>query len=178
MSIQSRKTVFSTPWFSVTAKSQESESETAPYYVLEMQDYVSVIAVTTAEEIVLVRQYRPAVDMWTLELPSGHVGEGESPEDSARRELLEETGYEAKVLEVLGSLYPDTGRLSNRLWCYFAPNVRRVSAAEHPESGIEVLRVSPKIFFEQVEDLRLNHALNIGAILLAILKRKIVIPKN
>ena len=66
-----------------------------PFYMLELPDYVSVIALTPARELLLVRQHRPVVGRETLELPSGHVDPGERPEDAARRELLEETGFDA-----------------------------------------------------------------------------------
>ena len=178
MLIRSRKTVFSTPWFQVVAKSVGEKGTSEPYYSLKMSDYVSVVAVTDRQEFILVRQYRPAVEKWTLELPSGHVSDGEKPEQTARRELLEETGYQARSLQCLGSLFPDTGRLSNRMWCYFAPNVRRVSKKKHPEAGTRVVRVNRRVFFKKLRQLEVGDALNTSAILLAILSRKIKIPIN
>src|SRR5213079_2244404 len=72
-------------------------------------------AVTPNGTFPLVRQFRPALEEFTLELPSGHVDLGESPEQAARKELREETGFVANELILLGSLSPDTGRLSNPL---------------------------------------------------------------
>jgi len=57
-----------------------------------------VLAITRDKTFVLVRQFRPAIEMFTLELPGGHVEEGETPEQSARKELLEETGFGAEEL--------------------------------------------------------------------------------
>src|SRR5205823_1799389 len=116
--ILSRKTEFSTPWFELVSKQVAGQS--APYYALKMQDYVTVIAFTEKRELVLVRQYRPAVERHTLELPSGLVEKNETPEQSGRRELTEECGLIASEMELLGTLISDTGRNENRLWCYFA----------------------------------------------------------
>ena len=101
-SIVERKVEFSTPWFEVISK--QIGSEAAPYYSLKMLDYVSVVAITPQDELVLVRQYRPAVELYTLELPSGHAEQNETPSESARRELCEEAGFQAPHLELLGKL--------------------------------------------------------------------------
>ena len=110
----SRQEVYSTKWFRLVAAPQPDGE---PYYMLELPDYVSVVALTPARELVMVRQYRPVVLRHTLELPSGHVERNEGPEEAARRELLEETGFEAGRLDLLGTLVPDVGRLANRMWC-------------------------------------------------------------
>jgi ADP-ribose pyrophosphatase len=72
-----REIAFETPWFQLISKQVAGES--APYYSLQMQDYVAVVAFTDQAELVLVRQYRPAVERHTLELPSGHVESDETP---------------------------------------------------------------------------------------------------
>jgi ADP-ribose pyrophosphatase len=117
--ILSKKVVFSTPWFSIAAKTIAGYQD--PFYALECLDYVAVCAVTVDGKVLLVRQYRPAVESETLEFVCGHVEAGERPEEAARRELREEAGFEAPTLELLQTLVSDTGRLTNRLWCFFAP---------------------------------------------------------
>jgi transposase len=63
------------------------------YFVLELADWVNVVPVTSARELVMVTQYRHATRGVTLEIPAGSVKENEVPADAARRELLEETGF-------------------------------------------------------------------------------------
>lgn len=171
--IVERNKVFSTQWFDVIAKTVDGEHPGIPYYSLQMPDYVSIVALTERKEVLLVRQYRPTVEGYTLELPSGHVDEGESPAEAARRELLEETGYQAIEVELLGCLLPDTGRLSNRMWCYFSSNVKPCRPAQVPEVGIELIICNQSDLIKHIVELQFDHALHLAAILLAILKHKL-----
>jgi 8-oxo-dGTP pyrophosphatase MutT (NUDIX family) len=84
---------FATPWFQILGKTMREGEE--PYYSLRLPDYAAIVAITDEQRVLIVRQYRPAVEHHTLELPSGLVDAGETPAESARRELLEETGYQA-----------------------------------------------------------------------------------
>ncbi len=164
--ITSRSVEFATPWFDVVAK--KTNGDDSPYYSLRMQDYVSIIALTAGEQIVLVRQYRPAVERYTLELPSGHVEANETPEQSARRELAEETGYHAESMELLGALVPDTGRNENRLWCYLAKAVMPSDGVCNPEPGIETMLVHRHALLDLICAGEYNHALDLAALLLAL----------
>jgi 8-oxo-dGTP pyrophosphatase MutT (NUDIX family) len=119
---------FATPWFQILAKTMR-EGE-PPYYSLKLPDYTSIVALTDDQQILIVRQYRPAVERYTLELPSGLVDPGETPAQTAHRELLEETGYDAANVEDLGPSRPDTGRLGNRIFTCVATGLRRVPRHE------------------------------------------------
>lgn len=176
--ILKRDRVLATPWFEVIAKTLNGSDSDAPYYSLELPDYSVIVAVTPEGEILFVRQYRPAVEQYTLELPSGHIDPGENPEEAARRELLEETGYKASIMEFLGCLMPDAGRLSNRLWCYFTADV--TLANPHPvlEAGIEVISYTPQNFARLLADGQFDHALHMAPLLLAILKGKLALNSN
>jgi ADP-ribose pyrophosphatase len=173
MEIDSRRTVFVTDWFSVVEK-RLPDRRLASYFALELTDYVNVVAVTENSDLIVVRQYRPAVECHTLELPSGHVDQGESPIEAAARELLEETGYCSDKFEQLGVLRPDTGRLTNRLWCFFA-RVSPSSQSCYKEPGIEVLEIQSSSVLESIVDGRpiVDHALCITAVLLAFMQGKL-----
>ena len=154
-----------TGWFRVVARPQEQGE---PYYMLELADYVAVVALTPARQVLFVHQYRPVVQRQTMELPSGHVEPRESPEAAARRELLEETGFDAPRLELLGTLVPDVGRLANRMWCYFAPDVTPSREAHEREPGVTVVEVSEREALRRVTDGTIDHALNLAVLLLAV----------
>jgi ADP-ribose pyrophosphatase len=160
-----KKILFSTPWFDVVAKSVPGEEQ--PYYCLVLADYVCALATTPQNELVVVRQFRPVIETHTLELPSGHVDPGETPESAARRELLEETGYEAHEMETLSvPLFSDTGRLANRIWCYRAKNVHLTHHARTPEAGIETLLLTPHHLGQKVKSGEFIHALHLAVLFL------------
>ena len=127
---------YKTPWFEVVGKTMRADEP--PYYSLRLPDYAAVVAFTEDGRILVVRQYRPAVEQYSLELPSGIIDPGEEPAETAGRELLEETGYAAAHTEVIGPMLVDTGRLSNRMFGCVVTGARPV-AGRAPEDGIEVL---------------------------------------
>jgi ADP-ribose pyrophosphatase len=165
--IVSRETVLTTPYFRLVGKRLEGQLESEPHYALEMLDYVSIVALTAGGDLVLVRQFRPAVETVTLELPAGHVEKSQTPEDAARAELFEETGFKAKDVRFLGCLKTDTGRLANRMWVYCAPSVERLTTRGE-EPGIEVVVATPGEVSGWLSQGTFDHALHVASIFLAI----------
>jgi ADP-ribose pyrophosphatase len=159
--------VFSTPFFDVVAKPMPRGGE--PHYSLRKADYVTILAVTPEGRIPLVRQYRPAVDAHTIELPSGLVDPGEEPVDTARRELEEESGWRAGRIEPLGRLRPDVGRLGNHLWVFFADALEPSSRRGDADEEIERLELEPEELVARIRSGELEHAPNLGVILLGVL---------
>ncbi|MGB2842777.1 MAG: NUDIX hydrolase [Halobacteriota archaeon] len=93
------------------------------------------------EEVLLVEQYRKAVDSPTLEIPAGTIEEGESPEECAKRELIEETGFQATKLDKLIEFYPSPGFSSEIIHIFKASGLKKVSDAE-AELPIKFVRLS------------------------------------
>jgi ADP-ribose pyrophosphatase len=130
--------VFSTKWFQILARKSPGSSD--PHYVIDTTDFVSLVVLNTENKLLLVRQFRPAVNRMTLEVPSGHVEAGETPEQTAHRELLEETGHVVEKFEFLTAVYPAIGRFTNKMWCYFAANARPTNDSKHEvEAGVELV---------------------------------------
>jgi ADP-ribose pyrophosphatase len=173
--IVDRTVVFSTRWFDVVAKTVSGSDPGAPFYSVSTDDYVAIVATTERGDTLLVRQYRPAVERFTLELPAGHVDAGESPLEAASRELLEETGYRAATIEHLGTLIPDTGRLGNKLWCFYAAEATLAREVTPREAGVALVVLDPPTLTRSILDGELDHALNLAALFLAGLKGKISI---
>lgn len=165
-----RTVVFDSPWCRLVSQSLLNGE---PYYMLEVPDYVCVVARTSAGGIMLVRQHRVVAGRDTFELPSGHVDDGEMAEAAARRELLEETGMVCDRLELLGVLIPDVGRLLNRMWCYFAADVRPAGGEVELEDGVVPVEVSEPDVLRMAADGRIDHALNLSALFLAVSMKKL-----
>jgi ADP-ribose pyrophosphatase len=170
--ITDRHVAFSTPWFDIVAKQIDGHS--APHYTVRTLDYVTVLATDLDGRYLLVKQFRPVVEDFTIELPSGLVDAGETPEATIRRELIEETGHEAGEIELLGSLHTDVGRLGNRMHCYAAPDVRPI-AGSVLEEGIELVRYTRDEFAAALTTLQCTHALNYAVLMLAVLKGRFAV---
>jgi len=101
------------------------------FYRLQGPDWVVVIALTEALELLVVEQYRHGIDAPTLEIPGGCCDEGESPEGSARRELREETGFKARTWIPLGFCTPNPATQTNRCHSFLALDC-------HPEGALDL----------------------------------------
>jgi ADP-ribose pyrophosphatase len=97
-----------------------------------------VLPLLDAGRVVLIRQYRPIVGAEIWELPAGTIEAGESPEACARRELVEEAGYEAGRLEPLGEALADPGLTDERIFLFVARDLRPVARGLDADEHIEV----------------------------------------
>lgn len=149
--IASRRIEYERPWLSVEAKDVVRDAATTEtFYSVRTHDYAAVLAVTDEGRIPLVRQFRPAIEERSLELPSGLIEAGEDAEETARRELLEEVGCAAGDVEAIGRFDIDSGRMQTREYAFFAPEVRVVGEPTGDEHGLEVVFVSPEELLEYV----------------------------
>lgn len=160
------------PWVTLVTHTISTPHHPQPrdFHSLKQADYMGILAVTSDGRIPLIRQYRPALDRITLELPAGLLEPGENPAATAARELEEETGFQA-VGEVheIGCLAADTGRLENRIWAYFAPRAEPLAGAR-PEPGLEVVLLSKAEFKAAILSGEFDHALHVAIIAMALVK--------
>ncbi len=96
--------------------------------VVNFGEAVAVLPITDDNKVILVEQYRAPINSWILEIPAGKVEPGESPEETARRELEEEIGYKAEQLEKMISIYTTPGYSDEILHMYVAKNLKYVGA--------------------------------------------------
>ncbi len=166
--IKSRRTTKVSPWMEIIEREVEFAAGSPPelYHAVGQQDYIAIVAMTPDGRIPIVRQYRPALECFTWELPAGLVDKGEAAADTCRRELMEETGYPTRSLHALGDYVPCTSRLSNRIYSFFVQTGER--AEPHAtEAGIETRLVTPAELAGLIATGEFVLQLHIGAILLA-----------
>jgi ADP-ribose pyrophosphatase len=138
----------STGWITVTTSTYRMPDGTqADWDLVEGPDIVAVLAVTTGDEVVLVRQFRPGPDSVLAELPGGLIDAGETPLDAGVRELLEETGYAGEAA-VIGWLWRSASEL-RRQWMVVVIGARQV--AEPDPGALEFLQVRT-VGFEELRD--------------------------
>ncbi len=128
----------------------------------------AVLPMTARGSVVLVRQEREAVGEQLLEIPAGiYDVEGESPEDAARRELEEETGYRATRMEPLGRVHTSPGFTDEAIDLFAA----EAEPAGRPERGIEVVEMPLEDAVRAVDRGEISDAKTALAILLAARRR-------
>jgi len=133
--------------------------------VLESTDWVNVVALTEEGRIVVVRQYRFGTEVVTTEVPGGLIDPGESHEESAKRELLEETGYASDHWSYLGNVDPNPAVQTNRMHHWLAKGCRLVAEQElDPGEDIEVATLSEEEMRAAVASGEIRHALVLTAL--------------
>lgn len=95
--------------------------------IVEHPGAVAVVAITENDEVLMVRQYRKAIERELLEIPAGKLEEGESREVCVERELMEETGYFPNELTYLTSFYTSPGFSNEILHLFIAKNLIKKS---------------------------------------------------
>ncbi len=129
-------------------------------HVLEVPDWVNVVAFTEDGHVILVEQYRFGAGILSLEFPAGILEPGEDPAAGGMRELREETGYDSADVQAVGFVYANPALQDNRQHAVLARGCRSV-AAPHQDEGEDVhLRlVTPDELRALIRDGTIRHAL-------------------
>lgn len=120
--------------------------------IIEHPGAVTIIPVIKeADTIIMVRQFRQAVKKTLLELPAGTLKRGERPEDCAKRELLEETGYTAGSLKKILRFYPAPGYDTEVIHLYLATDLTKSMQRLEEDENIVVLEVKKEEALRMIE---------------------------
>lgn len=137
---------------------------TKRFSLIEAVDWVNVIALTPADEVVMIRQYRIGIAKVCLEIPGGMADPGESARDAAARELAEETGYTSDRWELLGTVSPNPAIQNNFLHSFLALDCKQT--VPQKLDGAEVVSIETMPLSRVTEALRrgeIEHALVVNA---------------
>ena len=102
---------------------------------------VVIVAATEEDEIILIKQYRKAIDDSIYELPAGLIEYGENPKDAALRELEEETGFRAYSIEYLSEFYTSPGFCNEKIHAFLAKDLKQVGQNLDEDENIEYSKV-------------------------------------
>ncbi|MGN1400578.1 MAG: NUDIX hydrolase [Bacillus sp. (in: firmicutes)] len=121
---------------------------------------VAVIAITPENKIVMVEQYRKALEQSIVEIPAGKLEPGEEPALTARRELEEETGYECGSLELITSFYTSPGFADELVHMYVAKDLKKKEdAADLDEDEfVELMEITLEEAEQLMEEKRICDA--------------------
>ncbi|MGD0016753.1 MAG: NUDIX hydrolase [Verrucomicrobiia bacterium] len=132
-------------------------------FVVESPNWVNIIPLTPDDQVVMVEQWRHGTRSIHLETPGGLMDVGETPEQCARRELLEETGHEAGEVVQLGTVHPNPAIQNNLQHYVLATNCRRVAALKLDNTEDIKVRLVP---LAEVPDMirtgKITHGVVIG----------------
>lgn len=117
--------------------------EQTVYNVIQKGDAVWVVPVLTDGRIVLINQYRYAIDQWCLELPAGNIGSDTTPEETAHRELLEEVGGRTASMTFLGKYWTMKGIGNEMGHFYLARDVTLSGKFDHEPTEVIELQIVP-----------------------------------
>jgi len=103
----------------------------------------AIVPLISDDELILVRQYRYALKRETLEIPAGKIDKGESAEECIKRELAEETGFEAKVIKWLYTYAPAVGYSNELIHLYLGSDLEKLENKVNDTeiSSLEILTI-------------------------------------
>ena len=130
------KTTYSTPFFDIEEGLDPNYPDIQPYYRLTSFDSVICCAMTMKGEFVMVKQFRPNIDEYSLEFPAGGLLKNEKPIEAAKREFLEETSFSLDFI-YLGDFRLMMNRTNIKEHIFFGLNPKNINQSV-PEKGIEV----------------------------------------
>lgn len=121
----------------------------ADYEIVHHPGGAAVVALDDANRVCLLRQYRPAGGGWVWELPAGRLEPAEPPAQTARRELAEEAGREAREWQHLGTILSSPGVFDERIHLYLARHLTTVPEHHEPYEVLEAHWVELPVALER-----------------------------
>jgi ADP-ribose pyrophosphatase len=160
MKITSSRQVYECKLFRVTedeAKDPKSGFEIKRSVVRHTGSAV-MMAVDEKKRVLLVRQYRLPADKYLWELPAGKMDPGEKPLGTAKRELIEETGYRARTWTKLASFFVSPGYVEERMTIFLATDLTAGEATPMDDERIETRWFSKKEIAEMIDSGKIEDA--------------------
>jgi ADP-ribose pyrophosphatase len=160
------RTLLETRRFAVVERTvSRPDGKSASCQYVKHAGSVAILPLLDDGRVCLIRSRRLTVDKTLIEVPAGTREPNESPLETARRELIEETGYRAGRFEELLAYYPSPGILSERMWVFVARDLTPGDPAREDNEEIENLPVSWDEALEMIANGQIEDGKTIVALL-------------
>jgi len=134
--------------------------------ILEHPGAAAIVPLTEHQEIIMVEQFRKPTEEVLLEIPAGKLDQGESPEQCAARELMEETGYKAGKMEKLAAFYTTPGFCNEIIHVYLATSLELFEACPDENEVLKKKLVPLATAWEMIETGEIKDSKTIVGILM------------
>jgi ADP-ribose pyrophosphatase len=174
---ENRKLLISTPIFDLVTHdvTPTSKAFTKPFYVLEAKPWVNTIAITPEKNILLIRQYRHGLHEYCLELPGGIVDDtgDDATLLSAKRELVEETGYTSNNWKFIGKVSGNPAVFNNYSYTYLALDATKTQDTSWDEAEeIEEILVPEDKIIDLLRNGNIHHSMMVASLSLYLIHEK------
>lgn len=135
--------------------------------IVEHNGAVGIVAITSNNKVVLVKQYRKAIEKELWEIPAGKIERGESPKECAIRELKEETGYSAENMKLIHKFYTSAGFSNQKIYIFLAENLTPGERDFDEDEFLEVHEIDKDEVYNMIEKNEIEDAkTSIGMLLI------------
>ena len=141
--LKKRESVFSGRVLDVGAEVHEMpDGRCSEFEIIRHPGGAAILPVLADGRILLIRQFRPAVEAMVYEIPAGRLEPGETPQSCAERELSEEAGYVAREVLTLGSFWSTVGFCDERVYLFLGRELTSVARQLEPDEVIDLCPMS------------------------------------
>ena len=164
-----KKVVAENPFLTLEEHQREEEGtgKHGYFFIVHAPNWANVVAITEKNEVVLIEQFRQGSERVELEIPGGVIDEGETPEESILRELVEETGYKPtkkSEFKRIGEVIPNPAFIRNKCYTYLVTNVKLTGKTHFDEHEDIRVRLVPRSELEKlVTSGEIQHSLMVAA---------------
>lgn len=164
----SEKELFKTKIFTIKELELELDSgKKITRQILDKGDTSLIVPINIHNELILIKEYFPAIDEYQLGLPKGRIDPGLNPLETANKELQEEIGYRANKLEEIGIVTISPGYITQKTHIFLATDLVESSLTGDEEEPLEIV-IYPFLKFENlITQKKMTDARMIAALYLA-----------
>jgi ADP-ribose pyrophosphatase len=136
------------------------------FHIVEHPGAVAIVPVHAHGDVVLLKQFRPTIGMEIYEIPAGTIEKGEGPLATAKREIVEETGFKAKRWDKIADFYTAPGFCDERMHVYVARDLTPAKADGDDDEILKPVRMSIDAALKLIRTRRIRDAKSIAGLML------------